>query len=51
MRYIYIGLILLAISGCNSSSNNNTTVDTPIPNPIAPSTQDVDNKPPSIPNL
>jgi len=50
MRYLFIGVILLAFIGCGSSSKKDNGGDT-IVTPASPKTTDSNKQPPAIPNI
>ena len=54
MRYIFIALLLLNFTGCGSNEKQGITTviqEVETNKPISPKTEDVANKPPSIPDI
>lgn len=50
MRYLFIGFILLAFSGCGSNSKKAEETDIII-KPVSPTPKDSSKQPPSIPDI
>lgn len=50
MRYIILGLLLIALGGCGSDSSSGGTGDQ-VEKPASPTPKDSSKQPPSIPNI